>query len=239
MRMTGRVAVVTGAAGGMGHACSERLAAEGATVIASDVRDPEPYTVEDVVFAEHDVTDESSWQRLVAGIVSDHGRVDVLVNNAGVIAYEPVDELEMESWQRVVAVNQTGVWLGMRAVIPSMVEAGAGSIINFSSIWGNVGVAGAAAYHATKGAVRNMTKNAAVTYASQGVRVNSVHPGIIDTPLVRAQDEDVTAAVVAATPMGRVGRPEEVAAGVLFLASDDASFVTGLELVIDGGYLAQ
>jgi NAD(P)-dependent dehydrogenase (short-subunit alcohol dehydrogenase family) len=139
----------------------------------------------------------------------------------------------------VLAVNLTGSFIGMQAVLPAMRKASKGSIINFSSIWGNVGVPGAAAYNAAKGGVRNMTKNAAVTYAKENIRVNSVHPGLIRTPLVTAQPDEMNAGIIAQTPMGRMGTPMEVAQGCLFLASDDSSFVTGSELIIDGGYLAQ
>ncbi|MGF6976544.1 NAD(P)-dependent dehydrogenase (short-subunit alcohol dehydrogenase family) [Paraburkholderia sp. JPY465] len=144
-----------------------------------------------------------------------------------------------QQWDHVLAVNLTGSFLGLQAVLPSMRAAKHGSIINFSSIWGNVGVPGAAAYNAAKGGVRNMTKNAAVTYAPENIRVNSVHPGLICTPLVEAQSDDMNAGIIKSTPMARMGTPEEVAAGCVFLASDESSFMTGSELVIDGGYLAQ
>ena len=150
-----------------------------------------------------------------------------------------VAELSSAEWDRVVAVNQTGVFYGMREITPTMLAQGSGSIVNVSSIWGNTAVAGAHAYHATKGAVRNMSKNAAITFATTGVRVNSLHPGFIQTPLTDAQDPAVNEFVVSQTPMGRAGRPEEIAAGAVFLASDESSFMTGSELVIDGGYLAQ
>jgi NAD(P)-dependent dehydrogenase (short-subunit alcohol dehydrogenase family) len=163
----------------------------------------------------------------------------VLANNAGVIAYQPLHELTVAEWERVVATNQTGTWLGMRAVIPHMVGQRNGSIINISSIWGSVAVSGAHAYHATKGAVRNMSKSAAISYAKDNVRVNSLHPGFIQTPLTDAQDPEINEFVVAQTPLGRAGTGEEIANGAVFLASDEASFVTGSELVIDGGYLAQ
>jgi NAD(P)-dependent dehydrogenase (short-subunit alcohol dehydrogenase family) len=185
------------------------------------------------------VSQEADWESVVAEVISDHGRIDVLANNAGVIAYQPLHELTMAEWERVVATNQTGTWLGMRAVIPHMVRQGTGSIINISSIWGSVAVSGAHAYHATKGAVRNMSKSAAISYAKDNVRVNSLHPGFIQTPLTDAQDPEINEFVVAQTPLGRAGTPEEIANGVVFLASDEASFVTGSELVIDGGYLAQ
>jgi len=233
------VALITGAAGGMGHAVANLFASEGAKVVATDVQDPEPAYGKEVRFRHLDVTDEAAWRRAVGEILEQEGRLDVLVNNAGVIAYEPLHELTLEDWQRVVAVNQAGVFLGMREAVPAMRQGGGGSIVNFSSIWGNVAVPGAHAYHATKGAVRNMSKNAALTYAGENIRVNSVHPGFIDTPLTQAQAPEINEQVIEATPLKRAGRPDEVAYGCLFLASDEASFVTGSELVIDGGYLAQ
>lgn len=214
------------------------FAREGATVIATSQSANHEFPA-GIEYIEHEVANEGAWRSIVSDVLERHGRIDVLVNNAGIIAYEPLHELTVDDWRRVVDVNQTGVFLGMREVIPAMLEQGAGSIINVSSIWGNAAVAGAHAYHATKGAVRNMSKNAAITYATTGVRVNSLHPGFIATPLTDAQDPGVNEFVVSMTPMGRAGQPDEIAAGALFLASDESSFMTGAELVIDGGYLAQ
>jgi NAD(P)-dependent dehydrogenase (short-subunit alcohol dehydrogenase family) len=240
MRLKDKVALVTGAARGMGRATAEIFAKEGATVVAGDVISPTSNSSnEGIESVRLDVTTEADWKRVVADILKRHGRLDILVNNAGIIAYEPIDALDLAAWQKVIAVNQTGVFLGMREVVPGMKARKKGSIINFSSIWGNAAVAGAHAYHATKGAVRNMTKNAAITYVADGIRVNSIHPGFIDTPLTQAQAKDVNEFVIASTPMKRAGRPEEVAYGCLFLASDESSYMTGAELVIDGGYLAQ
>jgi 3alpha(or 20beta)-hydroxysteroid dehydrogenase len=175
----------------------------------------------------------------VDAVVERTGRLDVLVNNAGIIAYQPLDELEMVDWLRMIAVDQTGVFLGMREAVRVMRRQKSGSIINISSIWGSAAVAGAHSYHAAKGAVRNMSKNAAMTYVGDGIRVNSVHPGFIHTPLTDAQAPELNAQVIAATPMKRGGTATEVAWGCLYLACDESSFVTGTELVIDGGYLAQ
>ncbi|MEU1597033.1 glucose 1-dehydrogenase [Streptomyces sp. NPDC005708] len=238
-RLEGKVGIVTGASRGIGHAIVDAMAAEGAAVIATSRAAADDSFGAGVTYASLDVASEADWQRVISEVIDRHGRVDFLVNNAGIIAYETVHELTSEEWNRVVAVNQTGTWLGMREVIPQMITQGGGSIINVSSIWGSAAVAGAHAYHATKGAVRNMSKSAAVSYAKERVRVNSVHPGFIWTPLTEAQAPEVNEYVISQTPMGRAGRPEEIAAGVVFLASDEASFVTGSELVIDGGYLAQ
>ena len=237
-RLQGKVAIVTGAGRGIGRATADLFLSEGATVIATSQSEHSdlPSGVE---FFQQDVADERRWAEIVSDVVARHGRVDVLVNNAGIIAYEPLLELTMAAWERVIAVNQTGVWLGMREVIPHMVQQRAGSIINVSSIWGNAAVAGAHAYHATKGAVRTMSKNAAITHATHGIRVNSLHPGFIATPLTDAQADDVNEFVIGQTPMGRAGLPEEIAYGALFLASDESRFMTGSELIIDGGYLAQ
>lgn len=237
-RLQGKVAIVTGAGRGIGRAIAEMFAREGATVIATS-QHPHSDFSDGIEFFQQDVADEATWNVLVDDTLAKHGKIDVLVNNAGIIAYELLDELSVADWNRVVAVNQTGVWLGMRAVLPNMLSHGNGSIINISSIWGNAAVAGAHAYHATKGAVRNMSKNAAITYATKGVRVNSLHPGFIATPLTDAQDPGVNEFVVSMTPMGRAGTGDEIAYGAVFLASDESSFVTGSELVIDGGYLAQ
>ncbi len=176
---------------------------------------------------------------MVDTVVEKTGRLDVLINNAGIIAYEPLHELQMQECMRMIAIDQTGVFLGMREAVRVMRRQKSGAIVNISSIWGSAAVAGAHSYHAVKGAVRNMSKNAAMTYVGEGIRVNSLHPGFIATPLTDAQAPDLNAATIGATPMKRAGKPIEVAYGCLFLASDKSSYVTGTELVIDGGYLAQ
>lgn len=238
-RMQDKVSIVTGAGRGMGREIAELFAAEGSTVIATDVVPGEAFA-DGIEFRELDVTRFEDWQRVCAEVVEQHGRIDVLVNNAGIVgSYDGMAETDEQDWSRTLDVDLNGVWYGMKAVVPAMREAGSGSIVNFSSIWGLMGVPAAAAYCAAKGAVTNLTRSAALSHAGDGIRVNSVHPGFIDTPLTQAQAEELNAAVIASTPMGRPGRPREVAYGALFLASDEASFVTGTQLVIDGGYTAQ
>jgi NAD(P)-dependent dehydrogenase (short-subunit alcohol dehydrogenase family) len=237
-RLDGKVALVTGCSRGIGQAIAEVFAEEGATVVATS-RSMAPGQLAGIDCRPLDVANEQEWIDTVAAVVDQYGHVDVLVNNAGIIAYESLHELSTDEWNAVVATNQTGVWIGMREVIPHMIAQGGGSIVNVSSIWGTVAVSGAHAYHATKGAVRNMSKSAAITYATDSIRVNSVHPGFIWTPLTQAQAPEINDYVVGQTPMGRPGQPREVANCILFLASDESSFVTGSELVVDGGYLAQ
>jgi NAD(P)-dependent dehydrogenase (short-subunit alcohol dehydrogenase family) len=239
-RLADKIALVTGGARGMGRVTAELFAQEGAHVVAADVREPDPAYESDAIEAvELDVSSEEQWRSVVAGVVDRHGRIDVLVNNAGVIQYEGLEELTLETWHRTIAVDQTGVFLGMREVVPVMKRNGGGSIVNISSIWGSAAVSGAHAYHAAKSAVRNMTKNVALTYVADGIRANSVHPGYIVTPLTEAQAPEVNQLMIDTTPMRRPGQPIEVAHGTLFLACDESSYVTGIELVIDGGYLAQ
>jgi len=239
MKLRGKVVLVTGAASGIGHAVSELFAKEGATVFASDVGAPATTYSDGIEGMQLDVTSEGDWETAVDVVIEKHGQLDVLINNAGIIAYEPLHDLDLTQWMKMIAVDQTGVFLGMREAVRVMRRQKSGSIVNISSIWGNAAVAGAHAYHAAKGAVRNMTKNAALTYVGDGIRVNSVHPGFIHTPLTDAQAPELNDVVIASTPMKRGGTPLEVAYGCLYLACDDSSYVTGAELVIDGGYLAQ
>ncbi|MFV0452370.1 MAG: SDR family NAD(P)-dependent oxidoreductase [Propioniciclava sp.] len=237
MRLADKIAIVTGGARGIGRASAELFAEEGATVVVADLSLDEPFDHPSISVVDHDVADEASWSHLVNSVVAEHGRIDVLFNNAGLVgSYEPVDAIALEDWRRVLSVNLDGVFLGVRTVVPVMRAGGGGSIINTSSIWGVAGAAGVAAYTATKGAVRLLSKNVALSYVADGIRSNSIHPGIIDTPLIAAQDADITRGVVEATPMGRLGTAREIAYGALFLASDESSYMTGAELVIDGGY---
>lgn len=247
-RLEGKVALITGAARGQGAAEAILFAREGASLVLGDVRDEDLQqlgkTLTDeghpVVSRHHDVTSEDDWAQMVSAAEESFGGLHVLVNNAGILSMAGVEDTTSQIWDRVVAVNQTGVWLGMKQAIPALRRAGGGSIVNISSIYGLIGSGAAAAYQGTKGAVRILTKTAAVQYAPEGIRVNSIHPGVIDTGMVEEEvSSEFVPALLGATPLGRMGKPEEVAACALFLASDDASFVTGSELVVDGGYTAQ
>jgi NAD(P)-dependent dehydrogenase (short-subunit alcohol dehydrogenase family) len=248
-RLEGRVALVTGSASGIGRATVERLSTEGAAVIVTDVQDEAgeqaAATIRDAggdaLYVHLDVTDESSWRTAVERVLADRGRLDILVNNAGLGDLAPIEETTSADWERTIAIDQTGVFLGMKICGDALKASGHGSVINISSIFGTSGGFGTSpAYHAAKGAVRTLTKNVALHWATEGVRVNSVHPGFIRTPILdQAKGTEIWDAMTASTPMGRLGEPEEIAAAVAYLASDDASFVTGLELYVDGGYIAR
>ncbi len=248
MRVVGKVALISGGAGGIGAATARLLAREGAAVVIADLLEDEGRAAEaeiaesggKALFVHLDVTSEESWRNAIQAAVASFGKLDILVNNAGVSHRSGVEETTSEAWDKVMDVNVKGVFLGTQAAIPEMRKAGGGSIINISSIYGLVGSGGSASYHASKGAVRIFNKSTAIQYASENIRANSVHPGFIDTPMTRAHhnDPNVHQERVAKTPIGRMGRPEDIAAGILYLASDESSFVTGAELVIDGGMTA-
>jgi NAD(P)-dependent dehydrogenase (short-subunit alcohol dehydrogenase family) len=237
VRLNGKIAIVTGAASGIGRAISELFAEEGAVVYATDIVFPEKSAqLKNIIRIQHDVSDEDQWRALVARVESEQGRLSVLVNNAGIVgSYDPIDCVSMETYLRVVAVNQHGPFFGIRTCVPLMKKSGGGSIVNISSIWGLIGAVGVAAYQASKGAVTCMTKNAALTYAPL-IRANSIHSGIIRTAIIERQDPTMNQVIVDDTPLKRMAEPREVAYAALYLASDEAAFVTGAELVIDGGY---
>lgn len=240
MRMQGKIAIVTGAYGGIGKASAEALAREGATVIGLDIKPEGPrYAASGIDYRVLDVRSDAGWRQTVDAVLAQLGRIDVFVSAAGITAYEAFHEVTDAIWHDVIAVNQTGLMLGFRTVIPAMIANGGGSIVTISSIFGLGAVSGISAYHASKGAVTMMSRNAALTYAQDNIRVNSIHPGLIDTPMARARDTGGQAQTIALTPLRRIGLAEEVANGVLFLASDEASYITGVQLPIDGGYLAQ
>ena len=244
-RLEGKVALISGGARGQGAVETELFSNEGAKVVFGDIRDDEGKQVEakirelggDVTYIHMDATNEEDWQKAVALAESQYGKLDILVNNAGISPPERQIDITVEQWDAVMDINAKGVFLGTKHAIPAMQRAGGGSIINISSIAGIVGrPLASAAYAASKGAVRVFTKSTAAQHASDNIRCNSVHPGPIDTDMLRG----VTASAdpssrVGEIPLGRLGQSEDVAYGVLYLASDEAAFVTGIELVIDGG----
>ena len=247
-RYTGRRVVVTGATGGLGEEICRRLAREDAVVVVADLAGSDLEGLAATLpggphhTAALDVSDETQWQALAARISSELDGLDVLVNNAGIGSLGTVEDEDREHWDRVIAVDATGVWLGMKHLGPVIERSGGGAIVNVASILGSTGGLGnSVAYHAAKGAVRTITKNAALHWATRGVRVNSLHPGFIETAplLARYAGTERHQAMLANTPMGRLGRPEEIAGAVAFLGSDDAGFMTGSELYADGGWTAR
>ena len=246
-RLTGKVALVSGGASGIGAAHARIFAAEGAKVVVGDIQDEMGKGVADGVnksggeatFVRLDVSKEEDWANAVKTAVARFGKLTTLINNAGIYWPQGIEAETMEKWNKMIAVNQTGVWLGMKAAIPEMRKAGGGAIVNISSLYGIIGSPSSIAYHASKGAVRIMSKAAALEYARQGIRVNSIHPGQIETPILAGLTPEQNEQIKAATPVGRMGKPEEIAYGSLYLCSDEAAFTTGTELIIDGGWSAQ
>ena len=245
MRMEGKIALVSGGAGGIGSAICRLFAAEGARVTVADIDSGRGERVVEKIaeaggeafYVDLDVTKEEDWERAVAATVERFGGLNVLVNNAGAYSPELVADTPLETWNRIMAVNATGAFLGSKHAIPEMKKLGGGSIVNMSSGAGIVGNADGTAYGPSKGAVKILTKTTAHQYAMDGIRANSIHPGPIDTPMLHAQTREAAEKgdPVANIPMGRIGTPEEIAFGALYLASDESSYVTGIELPIDGG----
>ncbi len=249
MRLEGKVALISGGARGQGAVEAKLFASEGASVVIGDILDDAGRQVEaeiaesggSATYVHLDVTSESEWNAAVSAAVERYGKLDILVNNAGILIRAGVEDTTEEDWDRIMDINAKGVFLGTKAAIPAMREAGGGSIINISSVAGLQGSPGAAAYSSTKGAVRILTKSTAVQYALEGIRCNSVHPGLIYTDMTKEtlDTPDGERDWRARVPIGRLGVSEDVAKGVMFLASDESSYMTGSELVIDGGMTAQ
>jgi 3(or 17)beta-hydroxysteroid dehydrogenase len=254
-RVEGKVAIVTGGALGIGKACAQVLAREGAKVVITDIKEAEGRALAEEItaaggqarFVRHDVAQEAEWQQVIAATLEAFGRLDILVNNAGIGTSVNIEEETLAGWRRLMSINLDAVFLGTQAAIKTMKATGGGSIVNISSIEGIVGDPSIAAYNASKGGVRLLTKSAALYCAKGGlgIRVNSVHPGYIRTPMI---DNALAASpngqamydyLVSLHPVGHLGDPDDIAYGVLYLASDESKFVTGSELVIDGGYTAQ
>ena len=250
MRLEGKIALISGGARGQGAVEARLFAKEGAKVVFGDILDEQGRMVEsevseaggEAIYIHLDVSREADWVSAVEATLSRYGRLDVLVNNAGISSRKSIEDTTEEDWDRIMGINAKGVFLGTKHVIPAMRQTGGGSIINISSVAGIIGgPLTAGSYAATKGAVRLLTKATAIQYAKEGIRCNSVHPGFIDTPMTEdlLADPETREMRSQGIPLGRVGTAEEVAYGVLFLASDESSFMTGSELVIDGGQTAQ
>jgi cyclopentanol dehydrogenase len=250
MRLEGKVALISGGARGQGAAEVRLFATEGAKVVFGDVLDEQGRRVEaeiheaggDAIYVHLDVTEEGDWVAAVDTAVNKYGKLDILVNNAGITIRKSIEDTTEDDWDRIMAINAKGVFLGTKHAIPAMRRSGGGSIVNISSTAGLVGSPySGGSYAATKGAVRLFTKTTAIQYAKEGIRSNSVHPGLLETPMTVdiLADPAVREARTRRIPLGRVGTAEDVAYGVLYLASDESSFVTGSELVIDGGTTAE
>lgn len=248
-RLENKVAIITGAAGGMGKADALLFAKEGAKIVLTDIQEDKIKQVAEEIVQSggeaiglaHNVTSEEDWKRVVDQAVATFGKVDILVNNAGISSATPFLETDVELWNKVMNINLTSVFLGQKEVIPHMIQQGGGSIVNISSIAGLTGGSGTGPYTASKGAVRMLTKATAVDYAKHNIRANSVHPGFIRTPMTTdmMNDEKMKAWFLSMSPLPRLGEAEDIAKGVLFLASDESSYITGIELPIDGGYSAK
>ncbi|WP_042473636.1 SDR family NAD(P)-dependent oxidoreductase [Bacillus ndiopicus] len=245
-RLANKVAIITGAASGQGAEEARLFAREGAKVVATDVQfELLESVVKDInenggeaIAVAHNVASADDWKKVVEAAVKEYGKVDILVNNAGItgLITQPIEEVEESTWDRILDINTKGPFLGIKAVLPEMKKVGGGSIVNISSLSGINGV-GNAAYNSSKGGLRLLTKNVALDYGKYNIRVNSVHPGTIETPMIEmfTSNKEVREATMAGIPLNVLGQPSDIAYGVLYLASDESKFVTGIELIIDGG----
>lgn len=242
-RLEGKIAIITGAGSGIGAAHARIFAREGAKVVVTDIRESVGVAVVeeiraaggDALYLHHDVASEESWNDVVARAVAHYGALTTLVNNAGLNHMHGVEDETVEGWNHIVSIDQMGTWLGMKAVMPHLRASGNGAIVNISSILGIMATVTCLSFHAAKGAVRMMSKAAAQEYADRGVRINSIYPGMIDTPQLDTMLPEEREMIRTSIPMKRIGQPEEVANCSLFLCSDEASYVTGAEIIVDGG----
>ncbi|PHD78634.1 tungsten formylmethanofuran dehydrogenase [Bacillus sp. AFS043905] len=236
-RLTDKVAIITGGASGMGREMVDLFTKEGAQVIAADINEKAVAAVHGTVL---DVSSDESWKKVTDEVIAKFGQIDILVNNAGISTEKGINDTTLADWQLMLGINGFGPFLGMKHVVPHMAKEGKGAVVNISSFTAQIGM-GLNSYSASKGAVRAISKAAATQYGRMGVRVNAVFPGIIETPMTQKLEEskELVNQMIKATPLQRLGQPADIANAVLYLASDEASYVTGAELVIDGGYSAQ
>lgn len=246
MRLKDKVAIITGAGNGQGLVEVKLFLGEGAKVVATDINLENLKTLEkeyskNLIILNHDISKEDDWDKVIKKTVERFGNIDILVNNAGIPSRSSVQDETLQGWERVMDINSTGTFLGINKCSKVMIKQKNGSIVNISSVYGIIGEKGYASYHASKGAIRSLTKASALDLAEFGIRVNSVHPGMIETEMTRDlfENEEKSEWMKEITPLPILGTPEDVAYGVLYLASDEAKFVTGSELVIDGGWIAK
>ncbi|HSH25405.1 MAG TPA: SDR family oxidoreductase [Massilibacterium sp.] len=240
MRLQDKVAIITGGASGIGKCMVERFSEEGAIVIAADIQEGTFDGLQNVHFMKLDVSSDQNWQEVTKEVKERFGKIDILINNAGISSEKTAEQITLDDWQKMMTINSFGPFLGMKHVVPYMKEQKKGAIVNISSYTAQIGM-GFNAYSASKGAVRAISKAAATAYGRDGIRVNTLFPGVIETPMTEKlqSSKEIVKGLIAATPLKRLGQPEDIANAAVYLSSDEASYVTGAELVIDGGFSAQ